>query len=268
MRGINWVIQNNLIKKETLEALRKAFQENNLSFEEVFVIPFSQELPEIRHTAAFNIFYGSTTLMLNAFHHPTYTEGVFYNPKDFQMATYLSRWKDHLLNSDGLVTSFGNFIKSTYDQDSNWFIRPNADTKTFSGRVMSFSQIKAWGEQIVGSNDIELSLESLVFVSSPKKIDKEWRNFIVDGKVISSSRYLVGGELNVSPNDIPSDMIDFVHDRCQEFTPHQIFVMDVSLFEKKYYILECNCFNGTGFYANDISKIIKAISKAVEAKIR
>jgi hypothetical protein len=50
--------------------------------------------------------------MLNAYQHPTYQQGVFYHPDRFQMATYLDHWKDHMLNSDGWITSFRNFIHS------------------------------------------------------------------------------------------------------------------------------------------------------------
>src|SRR5687768_9032126 len=112
MRKINWVIQKNLINEQTLQRLREAFRENNIDYEEVFVIPFSQEVPEIENIGAFNIFYGSTTLMLNAFCDPRYSEGVFYHPDRFQMATYLAVWKRYMLNSDGLVTSLKNFINA------------------------------------------------------------------------------------------------------------------------------------------------------------
>ncbi len=146
MKYVNWVIQQNLIKEETLARLRNAIQERQISYEEVFVIPFSGDLPAIQHQEAFNIFYGSTTLMLNAFRHPHYQQGVFYHPHHFQMTSYLFQWKKHLLNSDGRVSSLREIIISTQTYDSTWFIRPNSDTKTFSGTVMRFAEMKAWAE--------------------------------------------------------------------------------------------------------------------------
>lgn len=264
MPKVNWVVQQNLIKEETLMRLRKAFLENQVSYQEVFVVPFSNELPAIEHQDAFHIFYGSTTLMLNAFGHPLYRQGVFYYPDRFQMAAYLTHWKNHLLNSDGMVTSLREIAHSNQTDDSTWFIRPNADTKAFSGTVMSIGQIEAWAENLKEVEGAELTLDSQVFISSPKQIDKEWRTFIVKGQVVSASRYQLKGELSVSAADVPADMIAFVEARCQEYTPHAIFVMDVALLNDMYYVLECNCFNGTGFYANDISKVIRVVTAAIE----
>ncbi|QHT68924.1 ATP-grasp domain-containing protein [Rhodocytophaga rosea] len=264
MKQVNWVIQKNLIRQETLERLRKAFQEHNISFEEVFVIPFSDELPRLSKPEAFNIFYGSTTLMLTAYNHPVYRQGIFFNPDHFQMATYLSKWGKYLLNNDGMVTSFKEFVSGNYEKDSIWFIRPNADNKSFSGTVMRFENIQEWAENLATADAAELTLDSLLFVSSPKKIDKEWRNFIVEGKVISSCRYQLAGESSVSDIDVPASMLEFVEKHCQEYIPNEIFVMDVALMENTYYIIECNCFNGTGFYQNDMSKIIYAITHYIE----
>lgn len=64
---VHWVIQNNLIKEELLQAFREVFQKHTMSYEEVTVIPFSDVLPSIRNPNDFCLFYGSTTLMLNAY---------------------------------------------------------------------------------------------------------------------------------------------------------------------------------------------------------
>lgn len=43
--------------------------------------------------------------------------------------------------------------------------------------------------------------------------------------------------------------------------PHDIFVMDVALYEGGYRIVECNCFNDTGFYDHDILTIVKNVNQ-------
>jgi hypothetical protein len=252
-----------MMKPQTLDLLRKGFQGHDIPYKEVFVIPFSEELPELNLMDACPIFYGSTTLILNAYKHPEYRKGVFYNPDTFQMAMYLDQWKDYLLNADGFIIPFRELITARYPAESHWFIRPNTDTKSFSGTVMSFMEIQAWAGKIALIDNPELSLDSLLFISSPKTIAKEWRNFIVNGKVVSSSRYQVNGELSLSAEDIPAAMIEFTEVRCTEFTPNDIFVMDVALAEGRFGILECNCFNGTGFYAHDISNIIRTVTDAI-----
>jgi hypothetical protein len=111
-----------------------------------------------------------------------------------------------------------------------------------------------------------MNKETMIFLARPKKIQKEWRNFIVNNKVVSSSRYCLDGELNIDNQDIPSEMISFVTMRCQTYTPHAIFVMDVALSDDKYSIIECNCFNGTGFYDHDIALIVKSINEELVKK--
>jgi hypothetical protein len=55
------------------------------------------------------------------------------------------------------------------------------------------------------------------------------------------------------------DMIKFVEDRCKEYMPHKIFVMDIALCGEDYYIIECGCMNSAGFYHANMYKLITAI---------
>lgn len=57
-------------------------------------------------------------------------------------------------------------------------------------------------------------------VCSPKQIEKEWRNIIVKGKAVSSSRYSVYGKKSVDPKDVPDGMIQFSENCCTIYTPH------------------------------------------------
>ncbi|WP_276326166.1 ATP-grasp domain-containing protein [Pseudobacteroides cellulosolvens] len=100
----------------------------------------------------------------------------------------------------------------------------------------------------------------LILVCKPKQIEKEWRNIIVKGKVVSSSRYSVYGKKSVDSEDIPDEMIQFAEDCCKVYNPHDVFVMDVALKRDNFYIIECNCFNDSGFYDHDIGEIVKSIN--------
>lgn len=72
MRKIKWILQSNLIKESDLLEIKNALNESNILFEEVKIIPFSDELPLISNNNNFKIFYGSTTLILNAYKNKTY----------------------------------------------------------------------------------------------------------------------------------------------------------------------------------------------------
>lgn len=260
---LKWIIQQNLINPNILKEFEAAFLNLKIAFEKIEVIPFSQELPYFT-PADFNIFYGSTTLMLNAYHSEKHHKGVFYNINTFNTQNYLNQWKDSMLNTDGQVLPFQDFIKTHLHSQEKWFIRPNDDTKSFAGIVLTSQEIEEWYLKIQKVESPFLTPETVIFVSQPKVIFKEWRNFIVDKKVIDSSRYSWNQELNISKEDVPTDMIAFVESKASEYSPHDIFVMDVAETKQGFKIIECNCFNGTGFYGHHIEGIIKHITNFVE----
>lgn len=125
---------------------------------------------------------------------------------------------------------------------------------------MNFAQIQEWTTRLEAADDVALNLDTPVLFGSPKTLTKEWRAFIVDGKVISASRYQLQGEPSLSAEDVPAGLVTFVEERCAEYQPHPIFVMDVALVDGNYFIIECNCFNGSGFYHCDIQQIVAAVT--------
>ena len=84
----------------------------------------------------------------------------------------------------------------------------------------------------------------------------QWRNYVIDGKVVTSSMYRKNFKLNKDGNDIPPDMIKFVEDRCKEYMPHKVFAMDIALCGGDYYIIECGCLNSVGLYHCDLTKLV------------
>lgn len=259
MKRINWIIQSNLIDNKTFEGLKKAVMADNASYQEVYIIPFSDGLDIQYNCDVINIFYGTTTLIMNASKVEEYRNGIFFDNCRFQMNKYLGEWKNRMLNCDGKVLSISEFVKETHSGNDEFFIRPNDDTKSFSGYVTNFADFKektAWAD---GQNPY-YRMDSLILVCKPKQIEKEWRNIIVKGKVVSSSRYSVYGKKSVDNKDIPDEMIQFAEDCCKIFTPHDVFVMDAALGKENYYIIECNCFNDSGFYDHDIGEIVKSIN--------
>jgi len=178
---IKWIIQNNLIKPNILQEFRDAFVKLDIDFEEVKVIPFSDELPEFTPSTV-NMFYGSTTLMLNAYNHPKYRSGVFYDPKTFTIENYLDKWGNKMLNAGGQVLTFRQFLKENVDTKTEWFIRPNEDDKSFAGTTMTKEEIKDWYSNILNIDNPNLNADTLIFVSEKKEIKREWRNFVVNQK--------------------------------------------------------------------------------------
>src|SRR5215831_14409267 len=141
MANFQWILQSNLTNPENLKEIESVLKDENIPFQEARIIPFSDELPELSNKNFFPIFYGSSTLMLNAYKHPLYCKGVFYN-ENFAMSNYLDRWGNKMLNDDARIFTFEEFVNRGLNPVSEWFIRPNSDNKSFSGMTMDFEEIE------------------------------------------------------------------------------------------------------------------------------
>jgi len=263
MKNIRWIIQGNLGSSSDIDEMKKACEEMQVEFEEISVIPFSAEIPKFTQDNKTNIYYGSTTLMYNIYRQLNHPPGLFFDESTFSMESQLKIWKERMLNYEAKVTTFKEFAQENHPDDSLWFMRPDADDKSFNGDVRSFEQIKKLIGDSIKFDNVILSENTKIIVGPPFKIEKEWRNYIVDGKVVASSLYRQNFRLHKSRENIPADMIQFVEARCAEYVPHKIFAMDIALCGGDYYIIECGCLNSVGFYAADISQIIKSVSEYV-----
>ena len=203
---------------------------------------------------------------LNAYTRAQYREGIFYDKEVFSTKNYITQWQNKMLNFDSSILTFKEIVNGPYSE-GEWFVRPIYDDKAFSGRVMSFEDIKKLEASLATSNNPYLNEETLVTIAIPKTIKKEWRHFIVDKEIVSSSRYAENGQPSKSRRDVPNDLLAFVHTCCQQYVPNDIFVIDTALVDNAYKIVECNCFNDTGFYDHDIQKIISAVNRFITKKI-
>lgn len=265
---ITWILQKNLTKPEVLTRIKSALNGEDETWEEVEIIPFSTEIPEISAHAGFKIIYGSTTFMLNAHTNEALREGVFFDPVKFQMRNYVDQWQDQVLNADGQLLKFGALKHLDGPLEKQWFIRPNTDGKAFSGKVASCQELQEWSAQVCALDLPELNEETEVWVSSPKLIQKEWRLFVVDDQIVAASRYVNNGELDESDQDVPAEMLSYAKERIGEYRIADIYVMDIALLEENNYkLIECNCFNGTGFYKHDIEEVIRSVNQYIKQKM-
>ncbi|MDJ0367261.1 ATP-grasp domain-containing protein [Hymenobacter sp. H14-R3] len=258
---VHWVVQHNLLPPATLAAFRQAFAQHRISYEEVLAVPFSPELPALQNPAACCVFYGATTLIMNAYHSARYAAGVCYDAATFTMANYEAQWGPRLLNHGAAIETLGRFVARPHAAASQWFVRPNDDTKTFAGQVLSFAQLQAWHQQLAQVPGAEPGPRAQLVFAAPRAIEKEWRHVVVGGRVVTTTRYQWRGEPRISATDVPAGLLAFVADCCATYQPHGVFVLDTARTDGHYFIVECNCFNGTGFYQlADIAPAVVAVT--------
>jgi hypothetical protein len=257
---IRWVIQNNLIAEREINLMRESCLKHNIEIEEVFVSPMVKTMPAFTLDDKLNVYYGSTTFMYNL-HEQLNPKGLFYDDETFSMENYLNKWGEYMLNSEAEILTVGEFFEVEKPEEENIFIRPDSDSKLFDGQVAKFKNAKAFLQRHL-EYDNRMTLNTKILIGPAYDIFKEWRNYVIDGKVVTSSLYRKNFKLKKCGEDIPQSMLDFVEARLSEYKPHDNFAIDIaSTHDGEYYIIECGCLNSVGFYHSDIDKIVEAVTK-------
>lgn len=252
-----FIIQNNLLAENDLRQMQSVCERNHIPYEDVTVIPFTKELPKFTIDKD-NIYYGSTTFINNVYEQLK-PKGVFFDPDKFLMSNYVKQWGEHMLNDQATFTTLSKLVDEPYDDNDEFFIRPNADNKAFEGQVMEFKDIKNWQKNLTQFDNVDPLSDMEIMISEPYNIKKEWRNFIVNGKIVTASKYRENFRVHKSATDMPTGMLNFVKERIKEYQPATAFAMDIALCGGGYFIIECGCINSVGFYHGDIEKIILAL---------
>jgi hypothetical protein len=256
--NIQWVIQRNLTNTDDLHVLKQSCDSIGVKCIEFDIIPFTDQLPDF-DTAKHSIFYGSTTMGKLVYENDSLNKGFFFNQQTFSIANYFDKWGRHMLNYGAYVTSFIELMSKDFDTDKLFFIRPDDDSKSFSGEVKKYGEIRDWFDRLKMFDNTSLSLDSKIIVSEPYHLRYEWRLWIVNKRVVAASKYREDFKLK-KERGCPVAVIQFAEQRCLEYTPHEIFVMDICESGDSYYIVECGCLNSAGFYNADIAAIVTSVT--------
>lgn len=256
---IQWVVQRNLTSREDFERLENACLTIGVPFIPLEIIPFTPALPAFDKSKD-TIIYGSTTFNALAAEDVQLKKGLFFDPVTFSIENYKQRWGKYMLNGDARIMTFRELMTSdAYSPDQLLFIRPDDDSKSFAGEVKAFEEIAAWYGQLSQVSNMHLTPDTVIVVGVPYSIAAEWRLWIVAGKVVAASKYREYFKLRKEAG-CPEAVKLFAEQRCKEYVPHEVFVMDICLCGDEYYIVECGSMNGAGFYKADVQAIVHAVT--------
>lgn len=258
---MKWVCQSNLGKSDDVEAIKRACGKYGHTFEGVEVIPFSDDLPDVDNGVP-TIFYGATKWIERIHEKGDWAPGTFLNPSSV-CSVWMPIYGDMVLNNDGVFARLGSEetvdIAKKLSCDGLVFVRPDRDNKAFNGQLVREEEILVFSGKVHGT---DLDGEPIM-ISSPRNIEKEWRLWVLDGKIVSGSQYRRRSRLDISTG-YPVELIDMVKGLCNLYSPSRVFVMDFGLYQGDYKVIEIGCFNSAGFYAANIESIIGAVSNAFQ----
>lgn len=250
-----YVIQENLFREHHFSTLINHLGRNGLEYELVPYRPFLD--PPVKTDRKDVWIFGSINMGFKL-QNKDWNPGVIYDANKFNFDMYLKHYGDNLLNSDGETQEFGYI--------DNWrnvemFVRPTHDTKTFDSNIYTEDQ---WNDYVtetrVNQTFEEVRKQTKVFYCSPKSpIQEEIRCWVVDGEMVTCSRYRIGKRVNMLNMDGSDDARIFVKDMCKIYQPARAFVMDICLYQDEYKIVELGCINHCGFYDANMSKLIQSL---------
>lgn len=264
---MHWVVQENVANEDRYDEVVNTLSRFGIPYSQVKVVPFAHTLePDVNPTGRV-MTLGSITLTSRVVERKGWTPGAYSNDNfDFEVWSKIPQWAPYILNSDAIVCPFRD-VPNTWDR---FFIRPCLDTKAFAGTVMDWDEYQTWRGRLLieeGASDLMFNIDEMVCVAPLKEIYREFRFFIVDGKISTASVYKIGGDVTYQDEGfIDRDANFFVTGLvCNppfcigSWQPARAFVMDVAMVEDGYKIIEINCINSAGFYKANVSKLIRDI---------
>lgn len=105
---------------------------------------------------------------------------------------------------------------------------------------------------------MKIDEDLMIILAAPKKIQAEWRWFIVDGKIVDGSMYRAHGQMRQSHEKDPM-LVREAQQFADIWLPSPCCVMDLALVDDEMKVIEFNCINSSGFYKHDVDLIFKKL---------
>jgi hypothetical protein len=190
-------------------------------------------------------------------------------------SAYYPKLNKYLFNDKHEFTTVKNLRENKFDyyqkfgKDALIFIRPDSGEKTFTGQLLDLQDFDRFWDNSIASS---AAPEDIVVVSTPKKINGEWR-FVCSkygiGEIIAASTYQYQGKRTYIPSAPfgATTMCEEVLD--MKYFPDSIFCVDICQDgDGNYWLLELTSFSSAGLYETNKDAIVKRVSEIVEMEYK
>lgn len=160
-----------------------------------------------------------------------------------------------MLNHEAIVVP----LNQAQPKWEHFFMRPVSDKKSFSGSVMNNLELKDM-QQSAQDGNILLAIDDLVVIAPLQTIYAEYRFWVVDGQIVTCSRYKLGQQV-VYMSQVDEHIVVYAQEQVNRWQPNRAFVIDIADTEYGLKVIEINAINSSAFYTGDIGKLVKAIEQ-------
>lgn len=259
---MHWVLSKNLQSDAAFPTLLEQLKRQDTPYTLIGTVPFSGEVVTVD---------GDTKL--EDIEGPVFTcgkgsmkrvaERYGWTPGYIDAATNaecLAGYGEDMLNYGAVVGKLSEVVAT----EDRFFLRPNADDKSFNGQVMNKPDFLDWQRTMCNMEDsATIGKDDIIILAPLKQIYAEYRFYVVNGRVVTGSLYK-SRDTVVYVECIDRAVIDFAQQMVNKFAPSAAFVLDIADTPDGFKVLETNSISSSGFYAIDIGKFVNAINGLAE----
>lgn len=194
---------------------------------------------------------------------------VYWDPEYTYSHLWLALGKN-FINHDMVVGTLDELETPTYD--GKCFVKENAGSNFVKGGVINCYDWPQVKDDILIKNqtvdkkrhDYKLIDTSTEFcIAAAKPITEEYRCWCINGKVVTSSRYITEDrEIRYTNTDDNLEVMNFAQAMVNELswlTSMRTYTIDLFRTNGVLKVGELNCINCSGWYAVDTRKIVEAL---------
>jgi ATP-grasp domain, R2K clade family 3 len=207
------------------------------------------------------VFRGTLTLMRHILASRRWSPGGWCNFQNLACSSYYAHFGPFLLNREYTFLPIAEAVRladnlfARYAKGGQVFVRPDSVDKSFTGTLTDRSM---FGHQFFGAT---FDPATLILVSRAKKLTREWRLIVANGKVITGSQYREVDEHRETPG-YPEEVLAFATTvlNSVSWRPAPMFIMDICDSEDGLRLLELNSFGCSGHYLADLRIVVEIAS--------
>ncbi len=173
--------------------------------------------------------------------------------------------RGHMLNQSSRIIKYKHAVGMEFSEDC--FVKPSSDFKVFAGTMLpAGTTLRRYLETVTHE---EIDDSENILVAPVRSIDREFRCFVVDNRVVDISEYRsVAGIKAKTVDSLTRNLLsDYVHSLAVSIPLASVDVCEVLDNDgsvKDLKIVEINCFHCSGMYLVDRARVFEALVKAIE----
>ncbi|MFK7949938.1 MAG: ATP-grasp domain-containing protein [Saprospiraceae bacterium] len=249
-----YIIQKNVFVDPRYDEIFRVLEALNLPFEEVQFFPNSNDF-EYKTTRKDVFVYGSVKLA-KVTKNFDWQPGSFYGG-NHEYVNYANGFGEFLLNPNNQIFDFSDTLDWTNHE--RLFIKPSQDAKSFTGKV--FTKVEWEDFQYYTLSDKRqnrIKSTTKIQTSTPQKLIKEARIWIVNRQIVTSSYYHFYDGIEYE-EFVSDEALAFAKQMANHFNVADAYVLDIALTLEDWRVVEVNCINSAGFYKADVKAIVLAL---------